>query len=435
VIIVFIHQNFPAQYRLIVRHFADSPENTVYFITQPNDNRMRGVIQLIYRRDTGRREGCHPYTHDIDDAIRTGTAVADVCRMLRDQGVKPDIIVGHNGWGETLYVKDVFPDVPVLAYFEFFYHATGVDVGFDPEYASIFLNDPSRLRAKNAVNIMGFAAADWGHTATRWQRSLYPASMRRRITAIHEGVDTDVARPDTKAWIRLAREGLRLTAKDEVITYISRSLEPYRGFHSFMRALPEIQRRRPRVHAVVLGNDGVSYGPPAAPGTNFREIMLREVGDRLDHGRVHFLGQLPYANYINVLQVSSVHFYLTYPFVLSWSFLEALACGCAVIGSSTPPVREVMEDRVNGLLVDFFSTEEIADRVDEILDHPDRMREMRRAARNTAVRDFDFKRRQLPHWKQLFRQLIDGETPSVVMMGQTPAGPRPGPRRSTEARI
>ena len=114
-IIIFIHQNFPAQYRLLVRYFADSPENTVYFITQPNDNRMSGVIQLIYRRDNGRREGCHPYTHDIDDAIRTGTAVADVCRMLRDQGVKPDIIVGHNGWGETLYVKDVFPDVPVLA--------------------------------------------------------------------------------------------------------------------------------------------------------------------------------------------------------------------------------------------------------------------------------------------------------------------------------
>jgi glycosyltransferase involved in cell wall biosynthesis len=241
--------------------------------------------------------------------------------------------------------------------------------------------------------------------------------MRRHITAIHEGVDTDIARPDTKAWIQLARGGLRLTAKDEVITYVSRSLEPYRGFHIFMRALPEIQRRRPRVHAVIIGNDGVSYGPPAAPGTNFREIMLREVGDCLDHSRIHFIGQLPYTNYINVLQLSSAHFYLTYPFVLSWSFIEALACGCAVIGSSTPPVREVLKDGVNGLLVDFFSTEEIADRVDEVLDHPDRMQKMRLAARKSAIEGFDFKRCQLPHWKRLLRQLIDGETPSVEMMG------------------
>lgn len=416
-IIVFIHQNFPAQYRLLVRHFVDTPGNTVYFITQPNDNRMRGVIQLVYRRDTGRRVGCHAFTHEIDDAIRTGTAVADVCQMLRDQGVRPDIIVGHNGWGETLYVKDVFPDVPVLAYFEFFYHATGVDVGFDPEHTSLFYSDPKRLRAKNATNIMGFEASDWGHTATRWQRSLYPPPMRRQITAIHEGIDTDVVKPNPKAWVHLARDGLRLTAKDQVITYVSRSLEPYRGFHSFMRALPEIQRRHPRAHAVIIGNDGVSYGPPAVPGTNFRETMMRELGDRIDRSRIHFLGHLSYANYINVLQISSVHFYLTYPFVLSWSCIEALSAGCAVIGSSTAPVREVIKDGVNGLLVDFFSYDAIADRVDEVLSDPKRTREMRRAARKTAVEHFDFKRRQLPHWKRLLQQLIDGEKPSLEMMG------------------
>jgi glycosyltransferase involved in cell wall biosynthesis len=402
---------------LLVRYLADQPENTVYFITQPNENRMRGVIQLVYRRDIGRREGCHPYTYEIDDAIRTGTAVADVCRMLRDQGVRPDIVVGHNGWGETLFVKDVFPDVPLLAYFEFFYHSSGVDVGFDPEYAPLFHSDPSRLRAKNAVNIMGYAAADWGHTATRWQRSLYPADMRRRITAIHEGVDTDVAQPNPEAWIQLARDGLRLSRKDEVITYVSRSLEPYRGFHSFMRALPEIQRRRPRAQAVILGDDGISYGPPATPGRNFRETLLDEVSDRLDLSRVHFLGQLHYGAYLNVLQVSAVHFYLTYPFVLSWSCIEALACGCAVLGSATPPVCEVLKDGVNGLLVDFFSTDDIADHVDQVLDHPNRMKKMREAARRTAVSRFDFKRRQLPQWQQLLQSLMQGQRPGLDMMG------------------
>ena len=272
--------------------------------------------------------------------------------------------------------------MPLLALFEFFYGPKGVDIGFDPEFASIFFDNPSRIRAKNAINILGHAAADWGHAATRWQRSLYPAEMRRRITAIHEGVDTDLLQPDPKAWVQLARDGLRLTRKDKVITYVSRSLEPYRGFHSFMRALPEIQRRHPTARALIVGNDGISYGPPVAPGTTFRETMLNELGDSLDLERVHFLGQLSYEDYVNILQVSSVHFYLTYPFVLSWSFIEALSCGCAVIGSSTPPVREVMKDGVNGLLVDFFSPGDIADRVDEVLEssRPDE----RRCARGHA---------------------------------------------------
>jgi glycosyltransferase involved in cell wall biosynthesis len=416
VILLFIHQNFPAQYRHLARNFADQPGNTVYYITQSSTNQMRGVIKLIYKRERQRRVGCHPYTGDIDDAIRTGAAVAEVCRMLRDQGVRPDIIVGHNGWGETLFVKDVFPDAPLLAYFEFFYHPQGVDVGFDPEFTSVFYNDPSRLRAKNAINVMGAAAADWGHTATRWQRGLYPAEFQRRITAIHEGVDTDTVRPDPEAWIQLARSGLKLTRQDEVITYVSRSLEPYRGFHVFMRALPEILRRRPRAHAIVVGNDGVSYGPPAPPGATFRDIMLREVGAELDLDRVHFLGQVAYNAYLKLLQVSSVHFYLTYPFVLSWSFVEAMASGCLVIGSATPPVLEVLKDGVNGLSVDFFANGTLADRVDEVLDHPDRLQELRNAARRTAVRNFDLKRRQLPRWGKLLDDLVNGREPKAHVM-------------------
>jgi glycosyltransferase involved in cell wall biosynthesis len=184
-----------------------------------------------------------------------------------------------------------------------------------------------------------------------------------------------------------------------------------------MRALPEIQRRHPSARALIVGNDRISYGPPVAPGTTFRETMLNELGDSLDLERVHFLGQLSYEDYVNILQVSSVHFYLTYPFVLSWSFIEALSCGCAVIGSSTPPVREVMKNAVNVLLFDFFSPGEIDDRVEEVLNHPDRMSELRERARKTAVEHFDFKTRMLPRWNQLLQLLIDGKTPPVDMMG------------------
>lgn len=411
-ILLFIHQNFPAQYRHVARYYADQPGNTVYFITQANENVMSGVVKITYTPDRANRETCHPFTLDFDDAVRTGAAVADVCRQLEAAGVRPDIIIGHNGWGETLFVKDVFPNVPLLAYFEFFYHRNGVDVGFDPEFVSIF-DEPARLRTKNAVNLMGIDAADWGHTPTRWQQSLYPPEMRRRITVIHEGINTELAAPNAAAWIRMARSGHVLTAKDEVITYVSRNLEPYRGFHIFMRALPEILRRRPRAHAIIVGGDDVSYGYPALPGTTYRERMLQEVGSRLDLDRVHFLGQVPYEVYLNILQISSAHIYLTYPFVLSWSFIEAMACGCLLIGSATPPVMEVLEDGVNGLSVDFFSPTTIADRVDEVFSRPDRLAELRAKARQTAIAQFDLKQRQLPLWERLIDDVAHERPPPL----------------------
>jgi glycosyltransferase involved in cell wall biosynthesis len=413
-ILLFIHQNFPAQYRHLARYYADRPENTVYFITQANDNAMAGVNKITYTLNHTDREISDRLTVDFNEAVRTGVAVADVCRRLQAEGIRPDIIIGHNGWGETLFVKDVFPDVPLLAYFEFYYHRDGVDVGFDPEFVSIF-DDLARLRTKNAVNLIGMDAADWGHTPTRWQQSLYPPEMRRRISVIHEGVDTDATVPNPRAWIRLARSGRVLTAKDEIITYVARNLEPYRGFHIFMRALPEILRRRPRAHVLIVGGDDVSYGYPALPGTTYRTGMLQEVGNRLDLDRVHFLGRVPYDVYLNILQVSSAHIYLTYPFVLSWSFIEAMSCGCLVIGSATPPVMEVLEDGVNGLSVDFFSPEEIAGRVEEVFAHSDRLAGLRAQARETAIANFDLRRRQLPRWDRFIYDIANERQPPISL--------------------
>jgi glycosyltransferase involved in cell wall biosynthesis len=363
-IYLFIHQNFPAQYRHLVRYLADQPDNHVYFVTQPNRNEMSGVRKLTYQPELPDERSSHPYVAAFDAAVRTGLAVMHSCRQLLQAGVLPDIIIGHCGWGETLFVKDVFPDTPLLSYFEFFYHPHGVDVGFDAEFASAAADDGARLRVRNAVNWLTFAASDWGHTPTTWQRSLYPATMQARITVLHEGVDTAAVRPNRRAWLRLQREDLVLTSADEVVTYVARNLEPYRGFHILMRALPMILRRRPRAHVLIVGGDGVSYGNPPPSGTTFRALLLRELGGELDLARVHFLGQVSYDVYINVLQVSSVHIYLTYPFVLSWSFLEAMAAGCLVVASATAPVLEVLRDGRNGLAVDFFSAATICDRVD-----------------------------------------------------------------------
>src|SRR5260370_22535667 len=261
---LFIHQNFPAQYQHVVRHLANQPGNQVYFITQPNDNSMAGVRKITYPKDERKRINCHADSVELDRAIYAGACVAEVCRHLRTLGFRPDLIIGHSGWGETMFVKDVFPDVPLLANFEFYYHSTGVDVGFDPEFVSIF-QDPSRLRARNATNLLAFEAADWGHSATQWQRSRYPPEMRPRISAIHEGVDTAIACPRRTAAFKLPGSGRVLARRDEVVTYVARNLEPYRGFHTFMRALPQLLRRRKHAQVVIAGADGVSYGAPPPP--------------------------------------------------------------------------------------------------------------------------------------------------------------------------
>ncbi len=423
-IILFIHQNFPAQYQHIVRRLAEDPQNQVYFLTQENHNEMEGIRKLVYVPALSTVSTCHPYTTSFDTAVRTGAAVLEACRSLLDEGFKPDLIVGHCGWGETLFVKEAFPDVPLLSYFEFFYHPEGADVGFDPEFTPSSVDDRSRLQIRNAVTRLSFAESDWGHTATQWQRSLFPPAMQARISCIHEGVDTNRVGPDPDAWISLARTGIRLSRTDEVITYVARNLEPYRGFHVLMRALPEILRRRPSAHVLIVGGDGLSYSDLPPYGATYRELLLAEVGDQLDLDRVHFLGQVPYEVYLNVLQVSSAHIHLTYPFVLSWSFIEAMAAGCLVIGSATPPVLEFLRDRENGLAVDFFSVDELCDRVDEVFEHPDRMGAIRDAARATAVNEFDVHTVTLPRWEQLMNELAAGRLPQEE-------APTPGP--ATEA--
>jgi glycosyltransferase involved in cell wall biosynthesis len=416
---LFIHQNFPGQYRHVVAHLASQPGNQIYFITQPNDNVMPGVYKVTYTKDQRGAINCHAYSVELDRAISTGAAAADACRRLRDQGFRPDLIVGHSGWGETLFAKDVFPDVPLLANFEFYYHSRGVDVDFDPEFSSIF-NDPSFLRARNGVSLLAFQAADWGHSATRWQHSLHPPELQSRISVIHEGIDTELACPKPKAAFQLPGSRRKLTRHDEVLTYVARNLEPYRGFHVFMRALPLLLRRRKRLQVTIVGGDDVSYGAPPPPLSTYRAMMLEEVGSQLDLERVHFLGLIDHRSYLSLLQISSVHVYLTYPFVLSWSFVEALACGCVVVGSSTPPVLEVLRDCENGLIVDFFSHRALADRIEEALEQPEKMQRLRTAARSTALEQFDLKNVLLPRWRKLFDDLIGGRRPPLALDFERP---------------
>jgi glycosyltransferase involved in cell wall biosynthesis len=402
--ILFVHQNFPAQFRFLAETLGQDKRNQVMALGDAGNLKQRGTIPGVsvagYPPPASAAAHTHHYVRPLEGAVRRGQAVVRACLELRKRGFVPDIIYAHPGWGEALFLKDIYPDARLTLYCEFYYRAKGADVGFDPEFPET-LDDQFRVRIKNSATLLSLESADSGISPTRWQRNGFPALFRDRITVAHDGVDTDLARPDPRAELVVPGKGLSLTAGDEVITYVARNLEPYRGFHIFMRALPEIQRRRPRAHVLIVGADGVSYGSPLPKGQTYRKKYLDEVGSRLDMSRIHFLGQVPYETLLRIYQISSAHIYLTYPFVLSWSMLEAMAAGCAVIASRTPPVEEVVTNGRNGFLVDFFNAEELAARVDEIIGSSRDMSKLRERARKTVVESYDLRRVCLPRHLKL----------------------------------
>ena len=284
----------------------------------------------------------------------------------------PDLICAHPGWGEALYLKDVWPQAPLLTYQEFFYNASGVDFDFDPELQGTpDWEARSRMRMKNANVLLMLEASDWCVTPTAFQRSTFPHHWQERISTIHDGIDTELACPDAAVPPLTLPDGHVLHRGAPIVTFVNRHIEPYRGCHTMLRALPELLRRHPQAHVVIVGEQqGVSYGK-AAPGGSWKEVFLAEVEGSYDLQRVHFTGSLPYSQFLQLLKITACHVYLTYPFVLSWSLLEAMASSAPVVGSSTAPVQEVIEDGKNGLLVDFFSPGEVVDAVLDILGNAD----------------------------------------------------------------
>ncbi len=289
-------------------------------------------------------------------------------------------VLAHPGWGETLYLREVFPNTKLIHLCEWFYDANGPDMGFDPEFP-VALDDRLRVSTWRAHHLLALKQCDVAIAPTQWQKSQFPATYQPKIQVLHEGINTELLGPDPQAQFTLPN-GQVFKAGDPVVTYVARNLEPNRGFHVFMRSLPALLAAHPTCQVLIVGGDEVSYGRPPKNARSWREALLREVNidTSSETGRVHFLGKLPYAQNRRVLQVSAVHVYLTYPFVLSWSLLEALASGCAVVASNTAPVREVIRHGENGWLVDFFDGSQIVDAVRKVLAEPSGMQAMRHAA-------------------------------------------------------
>ena len=397
--ILFIHQNFPAQFKHLAPALVKAGHRvTALILANIKAAQWEGVDLVPYSLNRVNAKEAHPWTVDFESKVIRGDACLRAALELSKQGYIPDVIVAHPGWGESLFLKEVWPEAKLKLYCEFFYHARGADVGFDPEYSSSDPADAGRVTLKNANILLQFQQADAGISPTHWQASTFPKHIRDKITVIHDGIDTEVLSPNSSASF-LLDNGKSLTRDDEVITFVNRALEPYRGFHTFMRSLPKLLAARPNAQVLIVGKEGVSYGAQPPKGKSWKSIFSEEVLPQLtpqQRERTHFLGTIDYPRFISLLQVSRVHIYLTYPFVLSWSLLEAMSVGCSIVASDTQPLHEAIKHDETGRLVNFFDQNALATSVIELLDDEEARVRLGKAARAFAIENYDLVKHCLP---------------------------------------
>jgi glycosyltransferase involved in cell wall biosynthesis len=403
--ILFIHQNFPAQFVHVVNALQRRSGVRLGVVTDQANEHVDRLPTARYRFDARKVKGGDRISRSYAVHAARARMTARAMEAIRARDFRPSVVVGHLGWGETLFVKDVFPDARLITHAEFFYAPKGADVGFDPEFpALVDLEERLQLRAKNAAILAAMSETDIAVAPTRWQASRFPEEWQSKIRVVHEGIDTEAVAPNANAALRLPGSRGVLTANDEVLSFVNRNLEPYRGYHIFMRALPEILAKRPNAHAVIVGGASVSYGPAAPEGQSWKKIFLGEVADRLPMERVHFVDRVPFSSLVALFQITSAHVYLTYPFVLSWSLLQAMSAGAPIVASRTAPVVEAIEDGVNGLLVDFFDVDGLARRVVDTLAARGRLTGMQAAARASVIEAYDLETLCLPRWLKLIER-------------------------------
>jgi glycosyltransferase involved in cell wall biosynthesis len=415
--ILFIHQNFPGQFKHLAPALAAAGHECTALTLRVKEpvlwNGVRVVPYAVKRRSG---QAVHPWLADTETKVIRGEACYLAARALRDKGYVPDIIVGHPGWGETMFLRDVWPGARIGLYCELYHLSDRDHLGFDPEFMpQVDEGERLRIRMKNLNNLIHLPLCDMGISPTRFQADTFPAAFRERISVIHDGIDTDHVRPDPAARFALP-DGRVLTRGDEVVTFVNRNLEPYRGYHVFMRALPCLLRERPQAQVLIVGGDEVSYGAKPPKGQTWKQIFIDQVRGQIpdaDWARVHFLGRIPYGDFVPLLQVSRVHVYLTYPFVLSWSLFEAMSAGAAIVASDTAPLREAIRHDETGMLVDFFDGTALVDQVCALMQDPDLRDRLGQAARAQVQAQYDLRRICLPQQMEWIARLA-GAKPGTV---------------------
>ena len=413
-----IHQNFPGQF-LHLAQALKARGDELHAIGAVTARELPGIPLHRYNpMPTGGVPDCHPWVADQQTKVLRAEAVARLIQEMLQRLDRPDLVLGHPGWGELLGLADVLPGVPLLHLPEFVYRLDGADFGFDPEFPPTAPFSRTRLNLRRGVQLLTLESHPYAIMPTWFQWSSIPGPYRRGVQVIHEGVDTSRIRPPSSSHpaesMKLMKRDITLEPGDEIVTFASRNLEPYRGFHVFMRMLPLLQRLRPRARVIIIGADGVSYGSAPAQGGTWRQVLMAELEGKLDMSRIHFVGKLPLPALHSMLRLTRVHVYFTVPFVLSWSMIEAMAAGCVLIGSRTPPVQELIREGENGLLVDFFDGEGLAERICAVLADPAAHAPLGAAARRTVERDYDLRRVCLPQQLRFVDRMLSGHPPDPV---------------------
>tara|TARA_B100000427_G_scaffold217052_1_gene181260 strand:+ start:1100 stop:2353 length:1254 start_codon:yes stop_codon:yes gene_type:complete len=411
--IIFIHQNFPAQYKHLAPLLAKNENYDVHSISLA-DFTCEGVKHHKYILEKGNTKGIHPLAQEFEAKIIRANSLNNVAIKMKKDGIIADLIIAHPGWGETLFVKNVWPEAKVISYLEFFYYSNNADVDFDPEFE--FDNEflANKLSARNAPIVLDLYQSDHVVTPTEFQASLAPEIFSDKLEIIHEGIDTELLKRNDD--IKIDVNGNVLTNDNKIVLYIARNLEPYRGYHSFIRSIPDVLKEHPDAYILIVGGHDVSYGHKPPEGEKFSDIFFNETKDTLNKDQkdifekqVLFLGWLDYEKLIRLMQICTTHVYLSYPFVLSWSLLESMSCESVIIGSNTKPVKEVIEHNKTGLLVDFFDYKEISNAISSVLSDPNGFEKIRESARKLIIDKFDLNKVSIPKYLDLIERVLYGE--------------------------
>lgn len=401
--ILFMHNNFPGQYRRITTFLKNKPNVKMFAATLETNSQRYSIKDVRYKPHREASRKIHPALYTTEQAVIMGQAALKTLLGAKKKGFRPDIILSHSGWGSNLFLKDVYPDAKLLTYFEWYYHSKNSDGDFlNPDMYDV--NGQMRLRMKNTPILQDLASMDWGQSPTQFQHGKLPDIFRKRVSVLHDGVDTEFFKPASDE-VTVEIGGKTLTSSDEVITYVARGMEPYRGFPQFMEAASKIQKLRPNLQIVVLGNDRVAYGASRADGRTYKQWAMEEFDFDMD--RLHMPGLQPLNTFRQLMQLTSAHVYLTVPFVLSWSLMEAMSAGALIVGSDTEPVREVITDGDNGVLVDFFDVDALVSKLCHILDNKADYQPLKERARETILTQYDT-RDLLPKYWKLIQSVANG---------------------------
>jgi glycosyltransferase involved in cell wall biosynthesis len=380
--LLLIHQNFPGQFRQLAPHLEKSGHELVAIASHQRQIALNG---RVIRYEAPTKIDSLPHGSQVwHEGLERALIVARIADQLHKAGWQPDQILAHSGWGETLGLKEVWPEVPQIIWPELWVLPEHGGYGFDPLKPVAGLENRLEQLGRNSLTHRALSQASSWVLPTLHQANSFPKQFQNgQLHVIHEGIDTSLAKPNKAVSFEV--RGVQINRQVPTITFVNRNLERLRGFDLFMRALPKIQDECKQVRVIIVGDNDFGYGGGDSKLAPLRVRMLEELNGKIDLERIHFLGRVPHPVLIALLQASWVHVYLSYPFILGWSLLEAMACGCSIVASLGMPVAEVIQQNVEGKLVPMDQPILLANQVIELLNNPELRKKLGAAARRKAL--------------------------------------------------